>query len=228
MQSGCERIDERKAKGMFKLSKPVKRPAGVKPAGVKKSAWAASGFSLLELLVVLAMLAIAMAFITPAIGPTLARAKLERATRETTTLLAQARMEAIQTGNPVHVRPDAAATTLESFADVNRDGIFNPTAGAPRKTTDYVVRRLPLPSHIDLAAPGSQPVLDGLTVQGGQRQAIFLPDGSIADVGAFRLADDRGHFREVRIEPEVTPRTRVQHWDGSAWVLKKNPSGAIR
>lgn len=179
------------------------------------------------MLVALVILAIAIAFITPAIRPTLARVKLERAIRETSNLLAQARMEAIQTGNPVRVRTDPSATVLEAFADVDQDGTFNPTAGSPRKTTDYVLRRLPLPHRIELAAPGTQPALDGLTLQGGQRQAVYLPDGSIADVGAVRLADDQGHFREIRIEPQVTPRVQIRHWNGSEWELDR-PLRAIR
>jgi len=186
-----------------------------------------TGYTLLELLVTLVVLFAALLLIVPSVGPTLARAKLERATRQTSNLLARARMEAIKSGNPVTVRLEAGGGAFESFADVNRDGVFNPAPGAPRNTTDYRLGRFPLPNRVEIAAPGSQPAVDGLTDQGGERVARFLPDGSIADTGAFRLAHDRGDFREIRIEPQVTPRTRIGYWDGSAWNLKQNPSGAI-
>lgn len=185
-----------------------------------------NGFTLLELVVAVVVLFIALLALVPAIGPTLARVKLEGTTRQTSVFLARARMEAIKTGNPVVVRADPTGA-LVGFADVNRDGQFNPTSGTPFRTTDYLLGRFPLPSRILFAAPGGQPALDGLTVQGTERRAVFRPDGSITDPGAFRLADDRGHFREVRIEPQVTPRTRIRYWNGSAWVLKQNPTGAI-
>lgn len=175
----------------------------------------------------LALIVLAILFIAPNMGPFFARVKLDRATRETASLITRARMEAIKTGNRVIVRPDAATQSLESFADVNLDGIFNPAPGVPRNTTDYTLARIPLPSRIELGAPGAQNPLDGLTVQGGVRMAMFQPDGSIADPGAIRLADGRGHYREIRVEPQVTPRTRIRTWDGSDWVLKTNPSGAI-
>jgi len=187
----------------------------------------AAGFTLLELVVTLAVILLAVLMVAPNMGPFMARVKLDRATRETASLFARARMEAIKTGNPVVVRPDAATQSLESFADVNRDGVFNPTPGVARNTTDYTLARISLPHRIELGAPGSQTALDGLTVRGGERLAMFQPDGSITDPGAVRLADDRGHYREIRIEPQVTPRTRIRIWDGSAWVLKTNPSGAI-
>ena len=186
-----------------------------------------TGYTLLELLVTLAVLFAALLLIVPSIRPTLARAKIERATRETSNLLARARMEAIKTGNPVTVRLEAARGAFESFADVNRDGVFNPVGGVPRNTTDYRLGRVPLPSGVVIAAPGGQPAVAGLTDRGGEKVARFLPDGSVADSGAFRLAHDDGDFREIRIEPQVTPRTRIRYWDGSAWSLKRNPSGAI-
>lgn len=186
-----------------------------------------TGYTLLELLVTLAVLFAALLLIVPSIRPTLARAELERATRETSNLLARARMEAIRSGNPVTVRSQASPGAFESFADVNRDGVFNPAPGVPRNTTDYRLGRVSLPAGVAIAAPGGQAAVTGLTDRGGEKVARFLPDGSIAAAGAFRLAHDGGDFREIRIEPQVTPRTRIRYWDGSAWNLKKNPSGAI-
>lgn len=186
-----------------------------------------AGYTLLELLVTLAVLLVALLLIIPSIRPTLARAKIERATRHTSNLLARARMEAIRSRNPVTVRLDAAGGAFESFSDVNRDGVFNPASGVPRNTTDSRLGRFALPNGVELAAPGAQAAIDGLTAQGGERVARFLPDGSIADPGAFRLAYDGGDFREIRIEPQVTPRTRIRYWNGSAWHLKRNPSGAL-
>ena len=43
--------------------------------------------------------------------------------------------------------------------------------------------------------------------------AVFEPDGSIRDIGAFRIADDRGDPRntlEVRVAPRATARIEVR------------------
>ena len=61
---------------------------------------------------------------------------------------------------------------------------------------------------------------------------VFLPDGSVEETGAFRFADVRGNFLEVRVEPLATARVQVRKWDetdnewytrdqgGKAWEWK--------
>lgn len=185
------------------------------------------GFTLLEAILVVAVLAIVSLGVVPAIRQALTRAQLDGITRQTSVFLTQARLEAIRSATPVVVRQDPTGTGLEGFADVDGDGTFNPTPGVPRRTTDYLVGRLPMPNRVALAAPAGLDVYDGLTVVDGEHRAVFRPDGSIEIPGALRLGDVAGEFREIRIEPQVTPRTRVLKWDGSSWVHKKNPTGEI-
>lgn len=185
------------------------------------------GFTLLEAILVVAILAIVSLGLVPAIRETLTRAQLDGITRQTSVFLTRARLEAIRTATPVVVRQDPTANALQGFADVDGDGTFNPTAGVPRRTTDYLIGRLPLPNRVTLSAPAGLDVFDGLTVVGSEHRAVFRPDGSIDTPGAIRFGDVEGEFREIRIGPQVTPHTRILKWNGSAWVHRKNPTGEI-
>ena len=63
------------------------------------------------------------------------------------------------------------------------------------------------------AAPGQS--VDGLTPSGTLRVAVFQPDGSIEDPGAFRLADGKtpeANVFEIRIEPAATARIEIRKW----------------
>lgn len=44
--------------------------------------------------------------------------------------------------------------------------------------------------------------------------AIFVPDGSAAFAGAFRLKGDADNYLEVRVEPRMTGRVQIQRWFG--------------
>ena len=60
--------------------------------------------------------------------------------------------------------------------------------------------------------PYGNDAVDGLTATKTGPAAVFLPDGSIQDAGAFRIADDRGNFFEVRMESLATAKPDVLKW----------------
>ena len=47
--------------------------------------------------------------------------------------------------------------------------------------------------------------------------AYFSIDGTVADDGAFRIADERGNFLEARIAAATTARVELRKWEGSEW-----------
>jgi prepilin-type N-terminal cleavage/methylation domain-containing protein len=182
------------------------------------------GFSLIELLVVLAVLSLALFVTLPALQNLIVRNKLEGSARDLGAMIQRARMEAVRRSAPTQVSIDPVSGQVFAFADLNGpsagdppDGLFNPIAGSADGTTDFSLGRWQLPGRIVLAAPGSEAAVDGLTTIGGDHVARLLPDGSINDVGAFRLADQRGNFLEVRVEPKATARVTVNKWDGTNW-----------
>jgi hypothetical protein len=182
------------------------------------------GFTFIEVLVVMAILITAILVAFPALQTLIVRNKLEGAARELASMIQRGRLESVKRSVPVVVKVDPATAEVFAFADVNGpalgdppDGIFNPVADEPFGVTDYSLGRWGLPGGVILAAPGSEPAIDGLTLVGSDRVVRLVPDGSVADVGAYRLGDARGNFLEVRVEPKATARVAVGKWDGTDW-----------
>lgn len=189
------------------------------------------GFTVIEVLVTLAILAIAMALGIPALAKLLARSQLEGSARELAVLTQRARLEAIKRRVQTVVEVDPVTGIAEAWADVDGvavgdppDLLFNPVAGELRYTTDYRIGRIEPHSRIGFLAPGGQPVVDGLTAAPGRRVAVFLPTGAAESSGAFRLADRDGvNHLEVRVEPAGTGRIELRKWDREegAWTLQR-------
>lgn len=186
------------------------------------------GFTLIELFVVLAVVVVVMALGIPAIQNLIIRSKSEGYSREASVLMQRARLEAIKMNREGVVHLDPAGRQLVAFIDTDRDGTFNPDPGAPYRSADYELGRLDLPSNVGFRAPDGQPVVEGLTTvevaSGDVQAAVFQPDGSVADVGAFRIGDLRDNFLEVRVEPAATGRVQVRKWQVDAWLGTVDPS----
>jgi type II secretory pathway pseudopilin PulG len=180
------------------------------------------GFTLLEALVLLAILAIALALGLPALSRLIVRSELESAGREAAILVQRARLEAIKRRVRTVVAMDPATGSVLAYADVDGEAAgdapdleLNPVAGELRWDTDYRIGAVTAPSSVRVAAPGGQPVVDGLTTApDGSRVVVFLPTGAADRSGGFRLAD-RGGFNhlEVRIEPAGTGRIELRKWN---------------
>lgn len=66
--------------------------------------------------------------------------------------------------------------------------------------------------------------LDGFTPFDGAVSAVFQPNGSVADEGAFRIADLRGNFLEVRVAPAATGRIEIRKWQDEVWRGTGDPT----
>lgn len=181
-----------------------------------------SGLTLLELVIALAVLMMVAALGIPALLQFVHRGKIEGFTRNSAMMLREARLEAVKGGFPCIVWADSGEGSLVAFADLNRDGIFNPDGSeVDFRSTDYPLRRLPLPEGVSFDAPDSQPSVEGFTTIAGlpARYAVFSEDGSINDAGAFRVGDERGNFLEIRVAPAATAKITIRKWDEDGWYL---------
>jgi prepilin-type N-terminal cleavage/methylation domain-containing protein len=199
------------------------------------------GFSLVELVVVLAFLGILAGLGLPALSSFIHRSKIEGLSTQSGMLIRQARMEAMKRGVRTVVRIDVATRELIAFADVQgalatdpSDGVFNPIVGLIHRDTDYEIGRFQLPSGVSFASPTDSGVdsVDGFVNPGNpdppDLQAIFLTDGSVLDAGAFRLADERNNYLELRVSPQASGRVQVRkhdqllppNHDGTHWYAR--------
>jgi type II secretory pathway pseudopilin PulG len=188
-----------------------------------------SGMTLVEVAVTTSVLVIAGSVGMPALLNYMQRAKLEGAAREAVMMLHATRLEAITRGAPTVVMVDEASGELIAFADVDGagtadppDGVFNPVTGDRYRETDYELGRIRLPSGVLLQDPSGNEgsfSIDGFVNPAplGTGYAYFRIDGTVADDGAFRFADNRGNFLGTRIAATTTARVEIRKWDGAQW-----------
>jgi len=178
---------------------------------------AASGFTLVELLVVIALIAILALIGIPWMFGTLNRAKLVGAARETATMMQLARMEAIKYSVPTQVLYDATNHHFMAFADLDRDEAFDPSVDR------LVVARYPLPKGVELWGPTDASAEGANAIAGWDEAAlcaealngpVFQSDGSVNCRGSFRLRDQNDNFLEVRIDFPATARISLRKWFG--------------
>lgn len=183
---------------------------------------------MIELLVATMVLTLAVLIGLPELRKFLVRMKVETYTLDLASAANRARYEAIKTGNDAVVKANHAGRQLFVFVDVpvfdaggNRTDapwVFDPAVD------DFIVG-LPLPDEIGFVAPPGETVVDGLTDPVGadadeDHVAVFNSDGSLQDVGAFRLGDTHSNYVQLAFAPQATGRVRTEKWDCDAgdWV----------
>ena len=165
-----------------------------------------AGFTLIEVLVVLALAAVLAAIGAAELYRQIPRRKLVSAARETSLLLRLARLEAVKTSTSgvVRIQLDPVLNrhlVVLSFTDNDRDGQWD--AGEPQL------------GYFELARGISVTEVVGFTPAAPYPQAVFRSDGSILAVGAFRFKNERDEAVE----------TAVPLPSGVKVVLRKKDSG---
>ena len=187
----------------------------------RKDRWASSrGFTLLELVVVLAIIMIGVLIGYPALQKMLVRAKAESALRQAGMEFRAARLDAIKQSATVYVQADFANERLAVFRETSDDG-FTPA-------TDTFVREMKLPKGFWFWGP-SDPAAEGPSATDNlgttNREFTFLSSGAAKDIGGVRFSDSNNFF-EVHVEPKATARVTLRKWDGTAW--KQQDEGGQR
>jgi len=177
-----------------------------------------AGFTLIEILVVLALMSIIALFSFPALQRMINRSKIQGITTQTSVMMQQARFEAIKRGVPTFVVADAASGEVKVVQDVNGDGQWD-------TATDTVLARAPLPNGVHFWAAGESPntpdcvtFFPALTCTptcpaGGG--VFYRTDGSVNSTGAFRFGDKKDNFTEVAVVTAATGRIEVSKYDAT-------------
>jgi prepilin-type N-terminal cleavage/methylation domain-containing protein len=183
------------------------------------------GFTLVELLIVVALMLVLSLLGWNSLIKAIDRSKLYSFGHELAMVLQQARLESVKRNVPTVVQIDVAAGRVFAFADVNDGGgnpasdlIYNPVAGRPPRSTDYPLATLDLPRQLDFGGsptavdPYVNPV-DGFgTTDGTDGMAVFRPTGAGDLEGGFRFRT-KANFMEVRLAPAAQGRVRLLKYE---------------
>lgn len=183
------------------------------------------GFTLVEMLIALLIAIILLTLGAPELRKMILRSKLESISREASFLFQRARIEAIKTGSAGCVQLISSEAQLFAYVDLaevdasgNRTDVpfdFQPNTSLAAEIQDRAIAQFPLPIGINLGAPGSEVTVRGFTTIASDPDPVvcFQSDGSVVNTGAYRLADSRGNYLEIAVEPAATGKITVRKWD---------------
>ena len=181
------------------------------------------GFTLIELMIILAIMMALVAFTMPEMFAIMNRARLEGTARQAATLMRAARLEAIKQSCYGVVMIDPASREVVAFVDNDRDGVYEPTNTPPER----LLGRIALPSRVrfqDEAGNKDMASVDDLNnpsapVALPDGQVMYQQDGSVLAFGALHFADDRGNVLEVAaVKPGTTGKVEVHKWQDGSWI----------
>jgi|SRR5579862_368921 len=175
-----------------------------------------AGFSLIELLVVLAFMAIMLGLGIPAMLNALTRSKLTSFVQQVGTAMQGARLEAVKRSTVARVEVHFVDNSVIAWVPAGTDTVYTPG-------TDFLVMQVKPPSGVVLQGPGPvsatnlNAVYNFDSISGGG-VAYFNSDGSVQKLGGFRFRDKRDNIMEVFVSPQASARVAVRKYAG-------NPTG---
>lgn len=174
------------------------------------------GFTLIETVVILAIMMALAVFTMPEFFAIVNRSKLVGTAQQTATLMRAARLEAIKQSCYGVVMIDPVNEQVIAFADNDRDGLYEPSNVPPEKLIGRVdlparVHFYPVPTEDDFMNPATP-----VSLPNGQ--AMYQQDGSVLDIGALRFADEKNNLLEVNVSPQSTGKVELRKYQDGAWI----------
>jgi prepilin-type N-terminal cleavage/methylation domain-containing protein len=177
------------------------------------------GFTLIEMLVVLAILSIAALFSMPYLSTQIQRSKLLGVASQVSGLMRLARMDAIKYSRCGMVAIDLGTRKVNAFSD--KDGDCLPDAGEE-------IGEVILPKSVAFEAPGGATgvaSIETFTTKPGYPNpfAQFTSEGSINATGAFcfkseALGTGAPNYLKVQVAPQATARVAILKYESGTWV----------
>jgi len=172
----------------------------------------ATGFTLVESLIVMVFIAALIALGMPALQEMIHRSRLEGVARETGVLCQATRLEAIKSGAPAGLRLEPASLRMYSWIDINADGKLDE---GEQQLADRT-----LPGTVAFGAPdGEGDPIEGFDSDDDGYWITFNTDGSINATGDIRFSDSRANYLQLSLSPAATATVELRKWDGSEWML---------
>ena len=181
-----------------------------------------AGFTLVELLITLALMAILLLIAVGPLDKFMHRGKIEGIARQTSSLMHRARFEALKRNVPARVVADGPNRRVFAYVEMGGDTDFD--AGVDRELGRYT-----LPAGVSfLAHSGSENDDNALWnmlgtsptqwVEFDGSGAVVVAPDAVPDMGlpAIRLADTRENYLEVHLGSRATGRVELRKWDDGA------------
>lgn len=173
-----------------------------------------AGFTLLEVLVLMALIVLVLAIAFPALRQAMLRSQLETATQQVANALYSARYQSIRFGVDARVEIVFDDQTITTLLDRSEDGTFSSRASLLRVEPPVMLQG---PEDDE---PYGDEAIDGFEQSDEGGVVSFRPDGTAAAEGAVRLRGATGDSVEIRLAPAASARIAVRVWDelGGRWV----------
>lgn len=156
-----------------------------------------SGFTLLELVVVLAIVGMAFSLVLPAVSRSLRHWRLQGAIREVVTLLKFTRNQAVVKKEPFQVILDRSRNLY--WLDRGEA----PVLSDPDQADEKGIRLYALPNGVRFG----EVTVDGSNRAGERVGILFFPRGSSTG-GEVQILEERGRGYRIRVDP-VTGQARI-------------------
>jgi len=150
---------------------------------------------LIELIIVMALMAIMAGLLYPTLQFQFARVRTMTSAKQITATFQRARLEAIRRNAPGVVEIDIPGRRVTADVDgVTFVGLLS--------------------AGVEFGAPAGEDIVYGFGAGG---KANFTIAGGVLESGAFRIVGPRDNFVEIRIDPPATARIQIRKWDGTAF-----------
>lgn len=177
------------------------------------------GFTLVETLIVVALIGIIALFTMPALLQTIKREKLTGTARQAITMMRLARSEAVRRSTPCGAALMYRERKVVAFRDSNGNGQFD--------ADEPVTGEFLLPNAVVAQAPGGDSPCDLFLDDGsGQCSVTFDRLGAASSTGAFRFGDQSlENYVEARVETQATGKVVLQKWFGGTNWYEQGEDG---
>lgn len=180
-----------------------------------------AGFTLVELLITLALMAILLLIAVGPLSKFMHRGNLESIARQTKSLMDRARYQAMQRNVPARVVADGLNRRVFAYVEMGGDGDFD-------GGVDQRLGRYNLPEGVSFRANAGGENDDAAMWNmlgdppfqwvefNGRGVVVEVPDAVQDMLPAIRLADTRENYMEVNLATRATGRVELRKWDDGA------------